>query len=253
MCRFKSGIILKNRVELAPIYNESHSYLLKKLNIKDTETNAMRVFVRAELVPPCNDKTKDLSTWRFVVDQDVVPDWFAEDKERYEKEFRTTVEEWVKKNIFIICGKACVKMKEEGNKTYHMLMDVLFESEFGENNNYAESYIRRKLQNCDFAKELKDVYRDKLVPITLDLFSMDGFDDYGKIEGDVLALRTFDLNRECRRNIPNADMSEFLSTPNSTPTGCGSDYVQYVISNGRVNYNWYNGCNGVRPFFILQS
>ena len=29
MCEFKSGIIFKNRVELAPLENESHSSLLE--------------------------------------------------------------------------------------------------------------------------------------------------------------------------------------------------------------------------------
>ena len=39
MCEFKSGIIFKNRVELAPLENESHSSLLEKLDIEDNEFN----------------------------------------------------------------------------------------------------------------------------------------------------------------------------------------------------------------------
>ena len=38
MCNFKSGIILKNRVVLAPEGNESHSDLLESLGIEDTHT-----------------------------------------------------------------------------------------------------------------------------------------------------------------------------------------------------------------------
>ena len=48
MCEFKSGIIFKNRVELAPLENESHSSLLEKLDIEDNEFNASKKFVRAE-------------------------------------------------------------------------------------------------------------------------------------------------------------------------------------------------------------
>ena len=34
MCEFKSGIIFKNRVELAPLGNESHSSLLENLGVE---------------------------------------------------------------------------------------------------------------------------------------------------------------------------------------------------------------------------
>ena len=86
MCRFKSGIITKNGVTLAPMYNDSHSRLLESMGIKDNHINAMKVFVRAELSPPNNDKTIDVSEWKYVVDQDIVPDWYEEDSKRYEDE-----------------------------------------------------------------------------------------------------------------------------------------------------------------------
>lgn len=39
MCRFKSGVILKNRVILAPEGNDSHSELLESLNIDESVTH----------------------------------------------------------------------------------------------------------------------------------------------------------------------------------------------------------------------
>ena len=48
MCEFKSGIIFKNRVVLAPLGNESHSSLLESLEVEDNEFNASKKFVRAE-------------------------------------------------------------------------------------------------------------------------------------------------------------------------------------------------------------
>lgn len=44
MCKFKSAIILKNKVVLAPEGNESHSDLLRSLKIEDTTFNASRNF-----------------------------------------------------------------------------------------------------------------------------------------------------------------------------------------------------------------
>lgn len=253
MCRFKSGVILKNKVILAPIYNESHSSLLEKLGIEDNDLNARKTFVRVELVPPNGDKTISVNNWKYVVDQDIVPDWYENDPGKYESEFRNAVEEWVKEHIIVICGKQCVKMKTDEKGTYYLLFDPLFKSEFGKNNNYAESYVREKLRDCDFARELKEKFGDDLVPITTNLLSLDGFDDYGIVEGDILAVRTLDLHRECRKNIPNADTWEWLSTPNSTPSGYGSDGVHCVDSSGYVNYSWYDDSRAVRPFFILKS
>lgn len=252
MCQFKSGIITKTGVTLAPMYNDSHSKLLEVIGIEDTQENAMRKFVRAELVPPNNDKTADIKNWKYIVDQDIVPDWYEEDSKRYEEEMREAVEDWMKKHFTVICGKSCVKIKEDENGSYYMLADTLFESSFGSDNNYSTSNVRKKLQECAFAKKLQEEYGDKLVPITTNLLSMDGFDDYGVVDGDIISLRTFDLNRECRKNIPNNNTWEWLATPNSTPSGCSSNYVQYVRSDGDVGCSWYNGCMAVRPFFILS-
>lgn len=75
MCQFKSGIILKNKVVLTPEGNESHSDLLKNLEIADTYLNSSKTFVRAELIPSNNDRMSDVKDWRYKVDQDIVPDW----------------------------------------------------------------------------------------------------------------------------------------------------------------------------------
>ena len=74
MCQFKSGIILKGRIVLTPEGNESHSNLLESLGIEDTHLNATKKFVRAELIPPNDNKAIDVSEWRYKVDQDIVPD-----------------------------------------------------------------------------------------------------------------------------------------------------------------------------------
>jgi len=253
MCKFKLGIIIKNGVTLAPMYNDSHSNLLKTMGIEDNHVNAMKVFVRAELIPPNGDKTADIKKWKYIVDQDIVPDWYEEDAKRYEEEMRETVRSWMKERFVNICGKSCVKIKEDENGSYYMLADTLFESVFGRDNNYATSEVREKLQECDFAKKIQKKYGDRLVPITTNLLSMDGFDDYGVISGDIMAVPTFDLYRECRKNIPNNNCWWWLSTPNSVSAGCGSGNVQYVNSGGNVDYDWYSDCKAVRPFFILQS
>lgn len=258
MCQFKSGVILKNRVVLAPEGNESHSDLLECLDIDDNRMNAMKTFVRVELIPKDGNKYTDIKEWNYRVDQDIVPDWYEADPGRYEQEFRDAVEEcmkdYVKKhNIVTVCGYGWRAIKEDEKGTYYLMDGSLENSEFGETNNYADSYIRNNLNNSNLAKDLKEKFGDDFVPIETDLLSLDGLDDYGKVDGDILAIPTIDLYRECRKEISSLGDWWWLATPDSTPSGCGSGYVRYVNSVGCVGYGWCDGSKAVRPFFILKS
>ena len=149
MCRFKSAIILKDRV-FVPDY-DSHTDMLKELGIEDTKANAERLFIRAELYPANGDEFSDIDTWEFNVDQDILPDWYV--KEYDKQRMIEAVKEWAKdrihigvdgldisngaghrikdcKNVFIcdsatvkyICGNATVKYIR-GNATVEYIYD----------------------------------------------------------------------------------------------------------------------------------
>ncbi len=247
MCRFKSGIIFKNRIVLAPEGNESHSDLLESLGIEDTRENAMTKFVRAELIPFDENKASDISKWRFNVDQDITPDWFTEDPGRYEEDFREKVADYLKSHFEIVCGYAWNKVND-GEFTYYFMDGFLGKNKFGDTNDYRNSDLRKILVESDLAKELKDTFVDKIMPISLDLLSLDGLDNYGKCEGDFLAVPTIDIYRKFRKNISKLDNWYWLATPDSTPSGYGSDDVQYVRSNGGCALRlgqWYGGCASV--------
>lgn len=252
MCQFKSGIILKNKVVLAPEGNDSHSDLLESLGIENDRMNAMKVFVRAELLPPNGNKAVPVDEWNFNVDQDITPDWFDDDRGKYETEFRDAVKEYMKDKIISICGYAWNKVVD-GNLTYYFMDGYLDKCEFGKTNNYTDSNVRNMITNSDLAKNLQLEFGDRLVPITLDLLSLDGLDDYGTVTGDILAILTIDLYRKYRKNISKLDSWYWLATPDSTPSGYGSDSVRCVGSNGNVNYFWCGSVKAVRPFFILKS
>lgn len=253
MCKFKSGLAFKTKIVLAPEGNESHSDLLQSLGIEDNTLNASKKFVRIELTPPNGNKAADISQWSYRVDQDITPDWYEEDPKKYEEMFRKEVKEYLKNKFSVFAGHAWLPIKTDGNKTYYLLDEILEKSTFGNNNNYANSAIRESLNNGVLVKALKEEFGDKLVPITTDLLSLGGLDDYGKVEGDILAIPTLDLYRECRKNISKVGIAWWLATPDSTPSGNGFDGVWYVSSYGDVNCVWCDYCYGVRPFFILQS
>lgn len=236
------------------MYNDSHSALLRQLNIEDNSFNASKVFVRAELIPPNNNVMADIKEWKFNVDQDITPEWFDIDKEKYEMEMRETVADFVKQKFVKIADKIWTPIKNVNEETYYLLFGSLGNSIFGNDNNYFNSKIRNDLNSSDLAKDLKQLYGDRLIPINLDLTSLDGLKNYGKTDGDILSLINLDLYRECRENIPCIDKWFWLATPDSTDLGCGSDVVHYVNSFGYVDYYWYYvECGAVRPFFILKS
>lgn len=253
MCRFKSGIIFKGRVVLAPDGNESHSDLLEKLGVEDNAMGAMTRFVRAELFPNDGNKATPIEKWIFNVDQDMTPEWFDEDRGRYEQEYRDAVREYMKDKVEVIAGYAWNPVKD-GELTYYF-MDGIYKkvSEFGKTNNYATSTIRKDLTESDLVKRLQEQFGDKLVPIELDLTSLDGLDDYRVVKGDLLAIPNIDLYRKFRKKITKLDTCYALATPESTPSGCSANYVQCVCGDGYVGCG---GCSfdfGVRPFFILKS
>ena len=254
MCIFKSGVIFKDMgVVLAPEGNESHSDLLESLNIEDTHLNALKMFVRVELVPPDGNKAVDVSKWEYIVDQDITPDWYDNDSGRYEADFRAAVKEYLKDKFVVMCGHAWTPIKSDDKGTYYLLDEILEQSTFGRSNNYAESYIRENLIESDLLKDLRKEFGDRLVPITLDLLSLDGLDDYGIVEGDILAIPTLDLYRECRKRIPN-NRWWWLATPESTPSGNKDCFVQCVLSSGDVSCSHSYYCDRcVRPFFIIKS
>lgn len=254
MCEFKSGIIFKNRVVLAPLGNESHSSLLESLGVKDSEFNAAKKFVRAELIPPQNYIiTSDISNWRYIVDQDIVPEWYSNDPERYEEEFRESVKDFMEKNFVEEFGYYWTNIRMDG-KIYHFMYGFLTNMSFGRNNNYAESSVRKYLKEYKLAKDIKDKYGNSIVPFENNLLSMDGFDDYGVIKDDVLSIPNFDLFRKCGNRLPLIDCLYWLSTPNQTPLRKDSSCVQIVNCDGSMNCNGcYWGGLGVRPFFITES
>lgn len=255
MCQFKSGIILKNKVILTPEGNESHSDLLESLEIADTHMNATKTFVRAELIPKDNDRMSDVKDWRYEVDQDIVPDWYEKDPERYEQEFRNAVEAYMvnwKKKFKMICDYYWTSVTD-GNLTYYFMNGVFKISEFGKTNNYAESFVRNELVNSELATELKKEFGDKLVPISLDLTSMDGFKDYGTVDGDIIAIPNIQLLMKFGDSIPLIDSWWWLATPNQTPKRGDARCVRCVGSSGYVGYSGCDFDGGVRPFFILQS
>ena len=78
MCNFLSAIYTRNkRLIASPEYTDSHSDLLRFHGIKERDTSApVQQFVRLELIPSSSADVADVSTWKEVLDEHEVPEWF---------------------------------------------------------------------------------------------------------------------------------------------------------------------------------
>lgn len=250
-CDFKTGIVLRNKIILSPCYNPAHISLLESLNIEDTQTNAMRVFVKAMLIPPKGDISAPIEQWKFEVDQDILPEWFEKDKQRYENEMRQEVSFYIKNNFIKIANLYWTPIELE-DKIIYLLFTPLFISMFGVTNDYKTSIIREWLNNGELLKELKQIYGDRLLPLYIDLTSMDGLKHYDKLNSDYLSLMNLDIYRNYREYIPTTE-NFWLATSNSTGFGRRNDLVQYVDSNGSIKEDFCDNIQGIRPFFMVNK
>lgn len=157
------------------------------------------------------------------------------------------------KECITVAGITWSKFAEDSERNAYMLADEnIGDMKFGDNNDWRESQIRKKLNKKLYQKVVTELGSDALITIKTDLFSHDGLRDYGKCEDNV-SLLTYDLYRNNRNNIKNIDDWWWTCTPDSTPTGYSSRCVQCVRSGGCVYFSDCGYDMGVRPFFILKS
>lgn len=257
MNNFKSGVILKDRILLAPLIDDSHKYLLKRLGIEDTEENASNIFVKVRLVPPFGDKMADIDDWEYIVDQDNTPSWYNRNSHDCQSKFTQAVKEFVEEHYIKICGHVWTPIKTDSKGTYYLFDEIFGDRRFvfGETNNYVESNVRNVLKKGSLIRDLKKEFGNRMVPTTTNLLSLDGVDEYGVVEGDILSIPTLDLYRECRKRIPLLEMvgNWWLATPDSIRKYSKNiTYVNVVMNDGAVGYVDSTYHLAIRPYFILK-
>lgn len=144
---------------------------------------------------------------------------------------------------------------EEGNLLC-LSKDFVYEStKFDSNtNNYANSSIRKTLNDDFFKKIVKKIGKDVLLDVEIDLTSDDGLDDYGKVT-DKFGLLTANMYRKYNRIIEKYPVDDWwwLSTPWSTPHRGYDSYVRCVDDDGTLNCDLCYSDRCIRPFCIFSS
>lgn len=141
---------------------------------------------------------------------------------------------------------------EDGETTAVILKDFVKKMEFGKNNNYEESNVRKYLNN-EFLKELeKAVCTSNIYTHKVDLTANDGLKNYGSVR-DKVSLITADNYRRYREFLPGYGDWWWTATPFSCKSNGYSSDVCCVCNRGTLNWDDCDYSKGVRPFCIFSS
>ena len=158
--------------------------------------------------------------------------------------------------VFKIAGFEFIKFCEENGNTVVVAKDILFNSIFGDNNNFAESKILERLQKEVLSKVETETSAENVVEHEVDLLSLDGSEKWGKMKTKI-SIPTFDFYRKNVKIFDKYKIAEYwwLATPETTTDHYSHDYwVSCVSPPGFVFFNFSSNCEfGVRPFLTFLS
>ena len=147
-----------------------------------------------------------------------------------------------------------IKTGEENGQVEAIAKNILFDMRFGNNNNYAESNVKKKLESEILPCIEEVVGAENIVKHEVDLTALDGSDEYGKVKCKISlpTLDWFRKNHELARKIF-VDKWTWLVTPWST-NKYGWEYSVLCVSPHGIfnNISDFNN-RGVRPFIIFVS
>ena len=147
-----------------------------------------------------------------------------------------------------------IKFFEENGEVTAVAKEFAFRSEFGKNNNFAESEILETL-NKEFLPKIADaVGEENILEHEVELTSLDGLKTYGSVKSKI-SIPTFDFYRENVKIFDKykVDSWWWLATPDTTYEHLNNYCVSCVSPSGRINRYGYSISNGVRPFLKFVS
>ncbi len=148
-----------------------------------------------------------------------------------------------------------IKFTDENGATIAVSKNILFDRQFGKNNNFSESYILEKL----IAEILPEIERvvgtENVIEFDTDLLSLDGSHKHGSVKSKI-SIPTFDFYRQNRAIFEKYKVNKWwwLATPDSTREYNNDNWNVCVAPSGRIDYDYYYYYNfGVRPILTFVS
>lgn len=145
------------------------------------------------------------------------------------------------------------KMLDRTDKGIVCLAERIKDSfDFGTNNDWKESSIRKYLNKEFYEKLVDEIGEDHVVTFERVLTSLDGQKEYGSCE-DKVSIISLDEYRKYRELIPNEKYWWWTLTPDSTKCNNDTSWVCIVSPGGGIGNDSCSISRGVRPFCILKS
>ena len=155
---------------------------------------------------------------------------------------------------FTVAGIEFIKFPSMDGQTPAVMKNIAFRSRFGDNNDLRSSDVLRKMEAEILPKIIEAVGRENLCTIKTDLTTLDGLNPYGTMES-LISLPTLDFYRA---NVSIFDKHKpncwwWLATPESAQPHDDPYWTLCVSPSGFIDYRYFNGSFGVRPFCIFES
>ena len=147
-----------------------------------------------------------------------------------------------------------IKFADENGHAIAVAKESVFDSRFGNNNNFSESIVKSRLESKILPKIEKAVGAENIVEHEVDLLSLDGDDKWGKAKCKI-SIPTFDFYRH---NVKIFDKYKFgdwwrLATPYTTAKHYNDWWAVCVLPHGGISSLIYDDDNAVRPFIVFVS
>ena len=123
---------------------------------------------------------------------------------------------------------------------------------FGDTNDYTKSDLREAVDEWLEGLGQNGVDLDLIEPREIDLTTLDGRANYGKLEVKAAPL-TLDEARMYAKFIPESDDWSWLATGWGAPGMNGSAYAFRVNSNGVWSSSSCSDSGGIRPALVISS
>ena len=156
--------------------------------------------------------------------------------------------------LFSIAGIEFIKFYDENGHTVAVAKDSIGNYRFGNNNNFAESCVKKLLETEVLPKIEEEIGGENIVEHEVDLLPLDGSDKWGKVNCKI-SLPTFDFYRKNVKIFHNHKFNDWwwLATPETTSEHYDDNWIVCVSPSGDIDYDVYDGVDGVRPFLIFVS
>ncbi len=155
---------------------------------------------------------------------------------------------------FKIAGIEFIKFNDIDGVTTAVAKDILFNSRFGDNNDFSKSNILKRLEKEVLPKIYNEVGEENVCDIHTDLTTLDGLKPYSPLVSKI-SLPTFDFYRTNVEIFDKYPVNKWwwLATPDSAKPHYDPIWIVCVSPVGDVGGSSYGSNFGVRPILRFVS